>query len=247
MSFPLCLPVVPSGCAVCCSFPLFRRVVPLACSDQLPDHVSYHFGIVLLFEPPDFRRNVLRSVLRCDGRAGLKDNLSSVTNLAHIVDRYSRFSLAGGLHRLVDMASVHPFAAVFGQQGGVDVDYAVGIARYEERRNHKQKACQNDEIDVVPFHQFCQAFFVPECRFVHYSGSDSQRDCPYERVGIGPVAQDENNADVGAAVEVTYDILAVCAVARHEYGYVCHCLPGSGLRLVTERICNGLLFSAILS
>ena len=66
--------------------------------------------------------DVVDGVLRGECHTELGDDFASIADGRHPVYGYSRFRLSSCLHGLVNMMAPHSLAAIFRQQGRVDVD-----------------------------------------------------------------------------------------------------------------------------
>ena len=63
-------------------------------------------------------------------------------------------AFAGLDHGFMDPAPIHALAAVGREQRRMDVDDASGVAGYQKRRHHQQKASEHNQIDPAGFQQW---------------------------------------------------------------------------------------------
>lgn len=186
------------------------------------DGVFYDFREMLLFEALHVGGNVIGSIFRGDGCGCLKYNLAAVAYIADIMNGDTGLGLVVCSYGFMDMMPVHALSAVFGKQGGVDVDDVPGISFDEKWRNHKQKACQHDEVDCVSIHHVGQAFTVVKLVFRHHFGRYTELFGSRQCECFGLVAENQGCFYVTVSAKISNDILTVAACAGNEYGYVCH-------------------------
>ena len=80
-----------------------------------------------------------------------------------------------------------------------------------------RKACQYDKLYLVLIEQWHHERLVIQLCLGYYSRCHTQILSSNQRIGVGFVADNQLTIDVVASFEVTYQILTVCAAARHEY------------------------------
>ncbi len=84
-----------------------------------------------------------------DGHAALGDNFAVVVLFVDEVDGDAGFFLPGVEDRFVDAVTVHALPAVFGQQGGVDVEDAPAVGGEDARAELFHVPGQDDPVGVV--------------------------------------------------------------------------------------------------
>ena len=84
------------------------------------------------FQEMDLVGDGVGGVLGGEGGRELGDDLAAVAHGRDIMNGDAGFGFAGGLDGFVDVVTPHAFAAVLGQQGGMDVDDAAGKGFDEE-------------------------------------------------------------------------------------------------------------------
>lgn len=177
-----------------------------------------------LFEFVDVGGDVVGGVGGGDGGAELRDDGAAVVVGGDPVDGDASFCFASLPNGLVNVVAVHSLAAELGQQGGMEVEYPMGIGVDEVRRNYEQESSQNDEIDIVFFEQIEHFFLVLEVGFRNDGRRDVQSLGSHECKGIGAVADNERNADFIVVGEIADDVFAVGAAAGNENGEIFHFL-----------------------
>ena len=118
------------------------------------------------------------------------------------------------------MVSIHALAAVFGQQRGMDVHDALVISLNEKGRHHEHESRQHDVINVIVVEQRGEHLRIVDVGPAEHSTWHPMAGSPVEGIGIGTVADDKCHMNVVAVLEIADDVLAVCTVARYEYGNI---------------------------
>lgn len=86
---------------------------------------------MLIFEALHFPGQGPGVVTGLDGHTGLEDRFPMVILFIYVMDRDPRFLVRCGDDRFVHKTAVHTLAAVFGQQGRVNIDDPAGIRFYQ--------------------------------------------------------------------------------------------------------------------
>ena len=157
-------------------------------------------------------------VVGCYVATCLFQECSAVVVLVHDVDGDAALVLACRHHCLMHMVSVHAFAAVFGQQGGVNVDDALGVGVEHVLRYEPEESCKDYPVCLflTQIVEHCGAFvevFAAEVASLY-----AEVACPLREVGVFDVVYDACHLHVISAGEVFADLLCVGAVARAEDG-----------------------------
>ena len=89
------------------------------------------------------------------------------------------------------MVAPHAFAAVFRQQGGVEVDHLMGIGIDQVVGNERQPSCQYDESDVVLPEEGHHHVRIIQVCFGNNGSRHFQPLCPHQCISIGLVTDDQ--------------------------------------------------------
>lgn len=144
-----------------------------------------------------------------DGAFFLEDGGAVIVFFVDEVDGDTAFGVSCGDNGFVDEVAVHAFAAVFGQEGGVDVDDFVGESLDEVSGYFPEEAGEDDEVDAEVLHQFniiiCpeEGFFIYDIGGYVFVGGD------FEDAGVWFVGNDGCHLDGGVAFEVIDDLFGV--------------------------------------
>ena len=120
------------------------------------------------------------------------------------------------------MMAIHAFAAIFRQQGRVDVYHAAVVSLDKEVGHNEQEPSQHDKLDVVFFQKRHHRLTVVEILLGDDGGGYSLILGAYQGKGISFVTHHEADLHFFRILEVFDDVFTVGAASRHEYGYVCH-------------------------
>lgn len=123
-----------------------------------------------------------------DGAGRLEDDVAGVVAVVDIMDGNAALLFAGSKDSFVDMMPVHAFAAISGEQGGMDVDDAVGIGCCDTRGNEPEEAGEDDEVRAFVLQPAQQFVGVAEFLAGKDAGGDLELACPFQDVGSGDVA-----------------------------------------------------------
>ena len=149
------------------------------------------------------------SVVGEDGAGRLEDDVAGVVAVVDIMDGNAALLFAGSKDSFVDMMPVHAFAAISGEQGGMDVDYAVGIGCRDTRGNEPEEAGEDDEVRAFVLQSAQQFVGVAEFLTGKDTGGDLELPRPFQDVGSGNVAINLFHAEIGLCGEISDDIFGV--------------------------------------
>lgn len=175
-------------------------------------------GEVLLLKEVDFSRQGVGSIVGCDGATCLEQGSSAVVVMVDDVDGDAAFVFAGGHDGLMHMVAVHTSSAVLGQQGGVDVDNAVGVGVEHRFGDQPEETRQDDPVDVFALQVLEYVAVVVEIGTAEVSGLDTKVFGPLGDVGVTLIIYDTRDFDIGATCEVFADLLSVGAIAGAKDG-----------------------------
>ena len=144
-----------------------------------------------------------------DGAGCLEDDVTGVVAVVDIMDGDAAFLFAGSKDSFVDMMPVHAFAAISGEQGGMDVDYAVGIGCRDTRGNEPEKAGEDNEVRAFVLQPAQQFVGVAEFLTGKDAGGNLELPRPFQDVGSGDVAVNLFYAEIVLCGELSVDIFGV--------------------------------------
>ena len=147
--------------------------------------------------------------------------LTGIEFVVHVVDCDARFLLAGSLHSLMHMMSVHTLTAVLRQQGWVNVNDTLWISIYHIIRNTDEATCKDDEI--ASFHSVHDKFAVLlKLLASDYAAWYSMILGTCNCVGISLVADNNRNFYIRIVLEVIDDILQVGTASTNQDCQFCY-------------------------
>ena len=144
-----------------------------------------------------------------DGAGRLEDDVAGVVAVVDIMDGDAALLFAGSKDSFVDMMPVHAFAAISGEQGGMDVDDAVGIGCCDTRGNEPEEACEDDEIGAFFLQLAEDDVRVAEFCPVEHLCRDIVLFRAFQDVGVRHVAIDFFYAESGLFGKIPDDVFGV--------------------------------------
>ena len=168
-------------------------------------------GVVGVLEGVDAGGEGVGGVAGEDGAGGLEDDVAGVVLFVDVVDGDAGGGVAGVEDGLVDVVAVHAFAAVAGEEGGVDVDDAAGVGLEEGGGEAPEEAGEDDEVDAEVAELVEEAGGVEEVVAGDEDGGEVEAPGALEDGGAGVVADDGDDAGHGALLEVEGDVFGVGA------------------------------------
>lgn len=169
-----------------------------------------------MLEVLDFFGEAFGGVAGLDGDLFLEDGLAVIEELVDIMDGDAAFGVTRRNNRFMDMAAIHSLPAVFGQQGGMDIDDPAGECLHQRRRNLPQKPRQHKKIDPLCPELGEVGGAAEEIVFFNKEDGDlfSFGDVQYARIRV--IANDEADNDRRVLAEVIDDAGGVRAGARRK-------------------------------
>lgn len=152
------------------------------------------------------------SIIGSDFHPFLHEDIAVVILCVDIMHRHARLLFAGRNHSLMHMVAIHPFAAISGQQGGMNVEYPVRISIDNLRGDEAHEACQYHKIDIVAaqtLHHLFRIFPPYRTRYI-LCGYIQCRHALYH-TGIRLVGDYEHYAQQAALVESADYVFSICA------------------------------------
>ena len=175
-------------------------------------------GEILLFKLVDFCSEGVGSVVVVEGAFGLEKGGAAIIVLVDEVDGDTAFLFVVGDDCLVDVFAVHALATVFGQEGRVDVDDAVGEGIEDFLWNQPEETGEDNPVDVSFFEILENAAVVVEVVAVEVLCWDVELFGSLGDEGIGAVVDDAGDVNLVVASKVFADALGIGPVTRGEDG-----------------------------
>lgn len=175
-----------------------------------------------MFQFPDFFLDALQGVPLIEVGFRLKDDLTVVVHFVDVMDGDAGFLFPVRQYRTVYPISVHALTAVFGQEGGVQVDHPSGKFAGHRRGNQGEVSRQRNEVSTVPSQHvgkqlrgFAQDF--GRQGLAGYSVVAGVALC----AGAVAVCDQEHDLPVAAVfTKVANDLKCIGSSARSKNGYI---------------------------
>lgn len=163
-----------------------------------------------------------RGIVRSQWSRALGYDFTTVYGITYVMDGHSGFGLSGCFYSFMNVMSIHPDSAEFGQERRVKIYYPVVVGIDKKIWYDEQKSCEHYEVDSEFLHQRHQLGLVVEVFLGHDYCGYSVVLRPYEGICVGLVAQDYRNLDFIRAAEMTDEGFAVRSVAGDENSHINH-------------------------
>ena len=175
-------------------------------------------GEIFFFQEVYFCGKSVGRVVWCDGTTCLFQGCSAVVVFVDYVDGDAALVFAGGYDGFVDVVAVHAFAAVFGEQCGVDVDDAVRVGVEHILWHEPEEAGEDDPVDLFLAQVVEHGGALVEVFASEVAGLDAEVAGALGDVGILYIIYNTGHLHIVAPGEVFADLLCVGAIARAEDG-----------------------------
>ncbi len=194
------------------------------CNRRSEEGFGDYAGEVEAFESVDLALHVGGGVDGQNRYGGLEQDAAAVVDLVDKVDGYAGLGVARLDHGAVDVRSVHAFAAVTGQERGVNVDDAVRITVQQVVRYHQQETGKDNGLYVIAVELIKHMVGIGESIARDMGHGHAEARGAFHDSGRGTVCHHKRHADpaLRVCVEILYKVLGVRAVARSEHRYIHH-------------------------
>ena len=127
------------------------------------------------------------------GDGCLEDDAATIAFGADVMNRYAGFTFACRYYGLMDVATIHSLAAIFGQERGMNIDDAVGITVEQEVWYHEQESGKCNATYAISVEQSADCCFVIDFGSGHHSDWDTKSLRPLNYAGIGAIGHNDCN------------------------------------------------------
>ena len=160
------------------------------------------------FELVDFLGDLFGGFGALEFCGGLEDGVAFVVVFVDVVDGDACFGVFVLVDGAVDVVAVHAFAAVFWEEGWVDVDDFVGEGLDDLLGHFEEEACEDYEVGAEGEELFVDEA-LGEVFFCEGDGGDLVVCGFLEDGGVGFVAEEGDDFCGGVVGEVGDDVLGV--------------------------------------
>lgn len=179
-------------------------------------------GKMLVFQLMHARGQRIGRVVGHDGTLGLEEGLAGIQFAIDQMDGYTRLLVAAAQHVLVYVVAVHAFAAMFGQQGGVDVDNAAGIGVNQIFGHAHQESRQHNAVYFMAAEQAEYFVLLLPLGTAHTAGGHTEFLGTRNGTDARLAGHKQYDFNVRVAAQVVQNVFGVGAFTRSKDSKIDH-------------------------